>query len=170
MYASSVLFVAKFGLQETTQLLQDEERLLTEQLLKDAMAGTWTGTPSADEQAAAMRALARLERQLSTSSSLMDGYLRAVMALPLAADDANTGTLEDCCLALARCGLADDADNATDRIEAAAQTWRQWLKDIAARRVQLVMPSGDAPAPTGSVRSGRARSSIDWSGFGPGGC
>lgn len=161
-YATPAQFIAKFGLEETTQLLQDEERLLTAQLLKDALAGSWTGSPTAEEQAAATAALARLVDQLATSSNTMDGYLRAVVALPLAGDDANSGTLRDCCLALARCGLADDCDNSTERMEAACATWRAWLKDVAARRVQLVNDSGAAPAVTLGVRSGQARSGFDW--------
>lgn len=161
-YATPAQFIAKFGLEETTQLLQDEERLLTAQLLKDALAGSWTGSPSADEQAAATDALTRLTDQLATSSNTMDGYLRAVVALPLAGDDGNSGTLRDCCLALARCGLADDCDNSTERMEAACATWRAWLKDVAARRVQLVNDSGAAPAVTRGVRGGQARSGYDW--------
>ena len=165
-YATPALYIAKFGLEEAAQLLADEERLLTAALLQDAVTGVWTGSPSAAEQAAAAAALARLSRQLDTSSSLMDGYLRAAVTLPLPAGDANASTLEDCCLALARCGLADDCDNATERIEAAAERWLKWLKDIAARRVQLVNAAGEpAPAPRG-VRSGQARSGYDWGAFG----
>lgn len=167
-YATAVQFIAKFGLQETAQLLQDEERLLTSQLLKDAMAGSWSGSPSAEEQTAAEAALARLVDQLATSSTFMDGYLRAVVALPLAGDDANSATLRDCCLALARCGLADDCDNSTERMEAACATWRKWLQDIAARRVQLVSDDGTTPPASGGVRSGQAKSNIDWAGFGRG--
>lgn len=165
-YAIPAQFIAKFGLEETTQLLQDEERLLTAPLLKDAMAGSWTGTPSAEEQAAATAALARLTDQLATSGSFMDGYLRSVVTLPLAGDDANSATLRDCCLALARCGLADDCDNSTDKMEATCATWRKWLQDIAARRVQLVSDDGTTPPATGGVRSGQAATRYNWSRFG----
>lgn len=165
-YATPAQFIAKFGLEETTQLLQDEERLLTTQLLKDAIAVTWTGSPSAEDQAAATEALARLTDQLATSSTFMDGYLRAVVTLPLAVGDSNNATLKDCCLALARCGLADDCDNSTERMEAACSTWRAWLKDIAARRVQLVNDSGTATVTTSGVRSGQAATGYDWGRFG----
>lgn len=165
-YATASQFAAKFGLEEATQLLQDEERLLTTQLLKDAIAGAWTGSPTPDEQAAGEAALARLDDQLTTTSTTMDGYLRAVVALPLPAGDANSGSLRDCCLALARCGLADDCDNTTERMEAACTTWRAWLKDVAARRVQLVNDAGQAAPTTSGVRSGQAASGHDWGSFG----
>lgn len=166
-YATPAQFISQFGLEETTQLLQDEERLLTAQLLKDAMAGSWTGTPTVDEQAAATNALARLTDKLTSTSNFMDGYLRAVVTLPLADDDANAGTLKDCCLAFTRCGLADDCDNSTERMLDNCSTWRAWLKDVSARRVQLVAPSGATPAGvTGSVRGGQASSGYCWGAFG----
>ena len=165
-YATPTQYLAKFGLDEAAQLLADEQRLLTAALLQDAISGTWTGTPSQAEQDAATAALARLTRQLTVSSSFMDGYLRSAVDLPLAAGDANAGTLEDCCMALARCGLADDSDNATTRVDECCKTWRAWLKDIGAGRVQLVGTSGNAPAKSGGVRAGQAKSSFNWNGFG----
>jgi len=161
-YATPTHFIAKFGLAETVQLLADEEQLLTAELLLGSIAGAWTGASSAAEQAAATAALARLVTELQVASNFMDGYLRAVVTLPLAEDDANAGTLQTCCLALARVGLADDPDNATERMDKAAETWRAWLKDIAARRVQLVTPAGDTPTGTASVRAGQAKSGFCW--------
>lgn len=165
-YATPNAFILRYGQDETVQLLADEQQLLTAQLLRDAIAGSWTGTPSADEQAAALAALERLNRQLTVASNFMDGYLRSVVTLPLAADDANAGTLEDCCLALTRCGLADDSDNATERMDKCCDGWRAWLKDVAARRVQLVSSDGSAPPSSGGVRSGQAVSRFDWRCFG----
>ncbi len=121
-YATPTLIIQRFGLDEITGYLDDEQPLLTSQLLLDAIAGTWTGTPSDAEKAAATDALARLTRQLQVTSNTMDGYLRSAVTLPLSDDDANAGTLEDCCMALARCSLADDTDNATDRWTSAAPT------------------------------------------------
>ncbi len=168
-YATPSAFIQRFGLDETVQLLADEQQLLTSQLLLDAIAveagGAWTGDPTADEIAAAQSALARLEAQLQSSSNFMDGYLRAAVTLPLATDDANTGTLADCCLALSRVGLADDTDNATDRMDKTADGWRAWLKDVAARRVQLIGATGDAPPPASGMRSGKADSHYDWHRF-----
>lgn len=166
-YATPALFISKFGLTETTQLLADEENLLTTQLLRDAIAGAWTGTPTVDEQAAATAALARITRQLAVTSNTMDGYLRSALTLPLAAGDANMGALEDCCLALVRCGLADDSDNATERMDECCKTWRAWLKDVATGKTQLVV-GGDPMAGTvsGKVHTGQARSGFCWGAFG----
>ena len=169
-YAIPSAYIQRFGLDEAVQMLADEQQLLTSQLLLDAIAveagGDWTGTPTADEIAAAQSSLARLESQLQSSSNFMDGYLRAAVSLPLSADDANAGTLADCCLALSRVGLCDDTDNATDRMDKTADGWRAWLKDVAARRVQLIGAAGEAPAPGGGMRSGQAASNFHWHRFG----
>lgn len=169
-YATATQFHRRYGLEDAAQQLADEQQLLTGTLLLDAIAvatgGAWTGTPTADEQAAAVAALARLERELAVASSYMDGYLRSAMTLPLAPGDAAAGTLEDCCLALARCGLADDTDNATERMDKRCAEWRVWLKDIAAGRVQLVGGTGSTPVAAGGVRSGQAASGFDWGSFG----
>lgn len=167
-YATAELFIAKYGLDETVQLLQDEERLLTKQLLKDVLAGTWTGTPSDEEKKAARDALARLRRELATSSTYMDGYLRSVITLPLPPGDANASTLETCCLALTRFDLADDPDNSTDKMAEVADTWRKWLKDIANRKVQLVKADSTQPTPTKGVRSGQGATRFNWDRFGGG--
>lgn len=161
-YATATKYLQRFGFEEGRQLLADEQNLLTAQLLKDVLAGTWTGTPSAEEQAAATDAKDRLEHQLTIQSNFMDGYLRSVATLPLPADSADAGTLEECCLSLTRAGIADDCDNATDRIDAAAKQWRDWLRDVQRGNVQLVGTSGEAAPSGGRVRSGQAKSALPW--------
>ena len=166
-YATPTQYLQRYGQAEAVQLLADEQQLLTAELLLAAIADAgWPVGSTAEEQAAATDALQRLERQLQATSNYMDGYLRAAVTLPLASDDANAGTLGDCCLALSRAGLADDSDNATDRMDKVAEQWRAWLKDVAARRVQLIGATGEAPAQTGGVRSGQAASGYDWGSFG----
>lgn len=166
-YATPATFIARFGQAETVQQLADEEQLLTAQLLQDAIAGAWTGSPSPAEQDAATAALARLQRALDVQSNYMDGYLRAAVQLPLTAGDANAGALEDCCLSLARWYLADDDDNATERMAKAMEHWRAWLRDIAAGRVHLVAQDGTTPvSELRGVRSGQAKSCIDWARYG----
>lgn len=171
-YATPAAFIAKHGLEEAAQLLADEQGLLTATLLTDAISvaanGYWTNDPSEAEMAAAQAALARLNRQIATTSNYMDSYLRSAVALPLSADDANAGTLEDCCVALVRCGLADDSDNATERSDKQAEQWRAWLKDVAKGLVQLVGPSGQ-PVPANAksgTRSGQAATGVNWAQFG----
>lgn len=166
-YATPQRFIQEYGLDETTQLLADEQQLLTSQLLSDALAGAWTGTPSAAEQAAANAAKDRITRKLTTVSNFMDGYLREAVALPLSADDANAGTLEECCVALVREGLCDDSDNVTERIEKVADRWRAWLKDVQAGRATLVTTAGSEVAGRGRVRTGQAASGYNWGAFPP---
>ena len=165
-YATPQQVIAEFGLKEVTQLLADEQGLLTELLLTDAIAvasgGLWTGNPSALEIAAAQTALARFVRKIDTQSNFMDGFLRSAVTLPLAAGDANAGTLNECCMALTRCGLSDDPDNATERMDTSCATWRSWLKDVARGTVQLVNPAGQAVAGKSRIRSGQAGSGYDW--------
>lgn len=168
-YATAQAYIERFGIDEATGMLADEERLLTATLLRDAVAGVFSGTPSAAQVQAARAAAARLRRQLATVSNFMDGYLRSAVVLPMAAGDANAGTLEECCLHLARFGLADDTDNATDRMDTTAKMWREWLRDVSAGKVQLVGVTGQAAPSQGRVRRGRTKSAWDWGGYGNGG-
>ena len=165
-YATPQQVIAEYGLKEVAQLLADEQGLLTELLLTDAIAvaagGLWTGAPSADDIAAAQAALARFNRKLETTSNFMDGFLRSAVTLPIAANDANAGTLNDCCMALVRCGLSDDPDNATERMDLVATTWRAWLRDVSRGTVQLVNPAGQAVAGKSRIRTGQASSAYDW--------
>jgi phage gp36-like protein len=165
-YATPQQVIQEYGLKEVTQLLTDEQGLLTEQLLLDAVAvaagGAWTGAPSQADKDAANAALARFNRKLVTVSSFMDGFLRSAVTLPLSADDANSGTLNECCMALARCGLADDPDNATELMLSGCDTWRAWLKDVARGVVQLVNPVGETLPAKRRVRTGQAASGFDW--------
>lgn len=135
-YATPAQYVQAYGLAELTQMLQDEEGNLDADLLRAALDA---GGVSAD--ATVRRALARLQTRLDNVSNTMDGYLRAAIALPVAAP-ALMGTLQDCCAALTRCQLADDCDNATERMDKACDTWRAWLRDVASGKVRLVDATG----------------------------
>lgn len=172
-YATPAAYFSAFGLTEAVQLLGDEEQLLTAQLLQDAVAvlgtppGAWTGSPTPEEQAAGLAAAQRLLDKLAAQSNFMDGYLRSQVELPLPPESANAGSLQECCLALTRCAIADDAENATERMDKAADVWRKWLADVAAGRVTLVTPgTGATPVRSGGARTGQATSAYDWSSFG----
>ena len=158
-YATPQRFIQEYGLSETTQLLADEQQLLTSDLLLGALAGSFTGLPSADEQAAANAAVVRFNGKLASMSNFMDGYLGAAAGTA-------SGTLEECCVALTRCGLADDSDNATERADKCCDTWRAWLKDVSAGRVNLVAASGAPVASNSRVRTGQANSRFNWDFFG----
>jgi len=165
-YATPTQFIQQFGVTEATQLLMDTERLLTADLLQAAVAGSLPAVGAGVTQAmldAATRALTHLQDKLTTQSAYMDGYLRSAVLLPLAPNDANIGTLQECCRSLTRVSLAIDADNATERMDKLGDQWRAWLRDVAAGRVQLVRSdTGNAPASTHRVRSGQGKSNIDW--------
>lgn len=166
-YATPSDFIARYGVGEATSLLSDEERLLTSTLLTEAIAGAFTGTPSEAEMQAATAAVDRLTRALSVSSNLMDGYMRSAVTLPLAGDDANLGVLNDCCLALTRFDIADDADNMTELMSKTQARWMTWLRDVAAGRVTLVVSAtGTQVQGPSRVRTGQARSGFDWVGHG----
>lgn len=169
-YATPQQLIAEYGLKEVAQLLADEQSLLTELLLTDAIAvaagGLWTGNPTAGDMAAAVTALARLNRKLETISNFMDGFLRGAVTLPLLAGDANAGTLNECCMALVRCGLSDDPDNATERMDDQAATWRTWLKNVSIGIVTLVNPAGQQVAGKSRIRTGQAASGFDWAAHG----
>lgn len=170
-YTTPTAYLQRFGADEAAQLLADEEQQLTTQLLRDAIAvaggGSWTGTPSPEEQAAAQAALARLQRQIEIVSNFMDGYLRPAVALPLPAGDANAGTLDECCCALVRGGICDDTDNSTERIDKACDQWRAWLRDVSTGKTVLAgQDGGDVQAAGTSFRTGQAASGYDWDAFG----
>ena len=165
-YATTQSFLDEFGLTEATQLLSDEQGLLTEVLLQAALAGSFApGTPAPD-QAAANAAKARLEAKLATATSLMDGYLRSVVTLPLPVGHSSAPVLKDCCLALARTMLADDSDNWTERMQTLADRWNTWLRDVSAGRVLLVASDGTEAPRKNRVFSGPVVSRFAWSGFG----
>lgn len=171
-YATPADYVQAFGLREAAMLLQDEEHTLDEAVLQAGLAAVAAGQAVADD--AAKAAIARLQTALANTSNYMDGYLRAAVSLPIA--DSTTellGTLQDCCLAIARYQLCDDDENASDRIEKAADKWRAWLKDVATQKVLLVTPSGaDVPSTGGGrVVIGQPKPAFDWpavQGFGGG--
>lgn len=167
-YATAAAYLRRYGLDEASQLLADEQRLLTPDLLQGALTGLWPGSPSGPEMLAATEALQRLQRQLVVSSNFMDGYLRSAAVLPLAPADANAGTLEDCCMALTRFDLADDPDNSTERLDKIAERWRTWLRDVATSKVLLVGTEGVVTPMRGRVRAGKVRSGFDWGSFGSG--
>jgi phage gp36-like protein len=164
-YATPLVFIQRYGAEESAQVLADGMGVLTPELLVAAISGVWPAGITADEQAVASAAVARMVHELAITSNYMDGYLRSACTLPLAATDANTGMLEVCCLRLTRSALASDGTGATERTDSQAQEQRAWLRDVAQGRVQLVSNSGDAVAPNRNVKTGQAASGFSWGGF-----
>ena len=124
-YASAQQFADRFGINETAQLLADEAHLVDVDLLRAALAGTldpdeWT----AEQIAAGVAALERLDDALAESSRTIDGYLLAQYSLPLTSEQVAATPLPARCLTLARCVLMDDPANRTDLATKAAEARR----------------------------------------------
>lgn len=169
-YATPAQYVQAFGLSEALQMLQDEEQTLTPEALQAGLAALAAGAAVVDDTAAA--SLERLQAKLDNTSNLMDGYLRSAVTLPLTTGQL-LGTLQECCLALTRCLLADDSDNATERMDKCCANWRAWLKDVAAGKVKLVDSDGEelGGGSSGRVVTGYVAPAYDYaamSGFGGG--
>lgn len=169
-YATPAQYVQAFGLSEALQMLQDEEQTLTPEALRAGLAALAAGAAVVDDTAAA--SLERLQAKLDNTSNLMDGYLRSAVTLPLTTGQL-LGTLQECCLALTRCLLADDSDNATERMDKCCANWRAWLKDVAAGKVKLVDSDGEelGGGSSGRVVTGYVAPAYDYaamSGFGGG--
>lgn len=168
-YANAARYCEEFSYSEARTQLRDEGGLLTAELLRVVVAGAaWPGGASLEAQAVATAALQRLERKLVNVSNIMDGYLRAAVALPVPQSVELLGTLEECCLALARDELANDSGESTDLIVKRADRWRLWLRDVAAKKVTLVQADGTVADSTGSGRvvTGQPGSHYNWSAFG----
>lgn len=171
-YTTPNRYCEEVGFDEARGQLMDEGRVLTVELLRQALdvaaGGSWSGATTVPERVVAQAAYDRLVRKLGTVSNYMDGYLRGAVELPLPPGDAALGTLEECCLALARDELASDADVSTDLIVKRADRWRKWLVDISNKTVQLVSSTAEPGATFGSgkVVTGQAKSGFDWSKFG----
>jgi phage gp36-like protein len=166
-YATPQRFAQEFGLEETSQLMQDTQRLVTADAVQMALAGTLPAGPTSSLTQAQLDAvnagMARLVRKLSDMSNFMDGYLRSAVVLPLPANHRDAGVLEECCLALVRESLSGSADNATDAMKDVAARWRAWLVDVQKGRVQLVdSATGEGPVVRNRYRTGPVASRIDW--------
>lgn len=171
-YTTPTRYCEEAGFDEARGQLLDEGRVLTVELLKQVLAvvagGAWPDATTLPERVVAMAAHDTLLRKLNNVSNYMDGYLRAVVDLPLAPGDSALGTLEDCCVALARDELSSDSDISTDLVVKRADRWRKWLVDISNKTVALVSTTADTGASFGSgkVLTGQAKSGFDWSKFG----
>lgn len=163
-YATRTAYVQEFGLDETCQLLRDEESdLLTPELLREGIAGAYSPDRTNDERATCDRVMARLASMLEQASRFMDGYLRSNVRLPLGQADIDQTPLKTCCLALTRCSLQDDPDNATEQQEKRCKYWNDWLRDVSTGKVRLLPP----PVAGGRrVLWGKVPSAYNWNRYG----
>lgn len=168
-YATAARYCEEFSYPEARTQLRDDQGLLTAELLRVAVAGTaWPAGTTPEAQAVATAAVERLVRKLGNVANIMDGYLRAAVTLPVPQSVELLGSLEECCLALARDELANDSGESTDLITKRADRWRLWLRDVAAKKVSLVQADGTVAESTGSGRvvTGQPGSAYNWAAFG----
>lgn len=167
-YTTPARFCTDVGYHETRVLLVDDGQVLTIELLQQVVAvvagtGDWAPETTAPQKVVAMAAHDTLVRKLTNTSHYMDGYLRTGgVTLPLPEGDANAGTLEDCCTAIARDELADDSGVSSEDIVNRAARWRTWLRDIAAKRATLTQPDGGDVPSSSSIRTGQAKTGFNW--------
>lgn len=171
MYASVVQYLNEFGIDEATQLLADEQDLLSVELLQARLVGNTAGH-SVEQKAVLDKALARLEAMLNQQSHYINGFIRKKVRLPLAQADADKTPLAACCMNLTRMQLMDDADNATDEMHKRVARWDKWLRDIANGHVVLFDADSGLSVADGVATSTQkkhhfcvSKSSFDWGGF-----
>ena len=138
MYATLQQLCNQYGYREIAELLCDEEGLLTQDMLIEAVAGDDLSLYTSAEQAAITAAVERANDAITRQGAYMNSKIGARYQLPLPAGAIADSPLEECCLALTRAYLADDADNSSQMIDGARTRWIKWLTDLA--KDQTVIP------------------------------
>jgi phage gp36-like protein len=166
-YCTARQYCDQFGLSEAAMLLQDEEHGLTQHMLNATVRDDAVLLADLNniERATGAAALARLEDALAEMSVLIDGYLRAVITLPLTLEQIATTPLKTCCAELTRCYLMDDSDNVTDTAEKRCEVKRQWLRDVNAGRIKLFADESAASTSAGETRHGVGKTLTNWRGY-----
>lgn len=167
MYCTARQYCDQFGLSEATMLLQDEEHALAQHILNATIRADAVLLADLNniERATGAAALARLENALTEMSVLMDGYLRAVVTLPLTPEQIAATPLKSCCAELTRCHLMDDSDNHTELAEKRCEVKRQWLRDVNAGRIKLFPDESAASTSAGETRHGVGKTLTNWQGY-----
>lgn len=163
-YATLEQLMESFGWTEISQLLEDEQGLVTEALLKNLVTQADLGEYGPEQIEEGEAALLRVTRALDKQSNFMDSKLAAAYALPLPTNARETAPLEDCCLALTRAALSDDGDNLSTTMKEERKYWRSWLDEIATGKAWL--PGVSRTSENGSEsrrQASQPRSSVDWS-------
>lgn len=159
MYASAAQLLARYSADEIAQRADASvPPVVYGELLSAAANGADLSGYSADEQAAAQAALARVERALEDARQTIDSYLGGRYQLPLTQAPE---VLERIAGQLARYFLYDDA--ATEQIGNLYKDSLKFLESVATGRVQLgptttgttAQPSAGAEMVSGGTVFGR---------------
>lgn len=162
-YATLQQLVDKFGLRELAQLLCDEERLVTDDLLRDKLAGDVSAW-SQEEQDAITTAELRAAAALDRVSDLIDSAIGSRYNLPLT--NPAYGPIVDCCLALSRAELSEDGDNISTTVKEERTYWRKWLERI--ENGKKILPGETQQGVSGHEQGrhcGTMPSSVDWEAY-----
>lgn len=143
MYATATQLLERYNADEIAQRADQRiPRLVTGDMLKIAASGGDLSGFTPDEQAAALAALALVERTLHDARQTIDAYVGSRYQLPLTQAPE---VLERIACQLARYGLYDD--RATEQIKALRDDSIKFLEQIASGRIQLgVTALNAAPA------------------------
>ena len=148
-YATLLQLIEAYGHSEVTELLCDEEQLVTEIVLQAKVDDDISGLTT-EEQAAVNAAWARAENVLSRQSIFIDSKIGIRYNLPLAAPESTP--VGECCLGLTRAALADDGDNISTTIKEERKHWRAWLDDVGSGKALL---TGETQGSIGGTTNGR---------------
>ena len=159
-YATINDFVQSFGINETSQLLCDEEDLITSSNFKYFLNKDLADL-SEEELQALNKGKARLEESINQVSLLMNSYIANVLSLPISNTILKNTPLKTCCLELSRCHLMDDDDNSSEISSTRCKRWLSWLKDISTGKVQL-STNNSSESINNKVRQGQSKSKINW--------
>lgn len=145
MYASAAQLLARYNAEEIAQRADASVPSLVDgELLSKAAAGEDLSAYSAEEQAAAAAALAKVNRALQDAEQTINTYLGGRYQLPLSNAPE---VLERIACQIARFVLYDDS--ATDQVKTLYQDSIKFLESVAAGRVQLgISDSGAAAQPS----------------------
>lgn len=159
-YATLEQMIERFGLEEMSQLLVDEQDLLTGELLQAALNDS-VSSYSDQEQSAATYAINRADTIVDQQSDVMNTKLGTRYLLPLNRPD--NGSIIECCLALSRAALSDDSSNISKLIMAERDNARKWLRDISESKAHL--PDERSHKSGGAEKkyhTRQPRSSVNW--------
>ncbi len=136
---------------------------VTGELLQLTIDGGDRSAYTAEEQAAADDAVARIEDAIARAGSLIDGYLQPRYTLPLEAALVAGSNLRQAAVDIARWLMTPG--KASDELRDRYDRHLRWLRDVSDGRVSLGPADTGVATPSGrvSVRSGA--SGFDWNSY-----
>lgn len=146
-YATATELLDRFDAEEIAQRTdRGTPRLVAAEMLRAAAAGGDLSGYTADEQAAAVAALALINSALIDADNTVDGYLAVRYAVPLASPPPVVKRLT---CDLARYFLYDD--QATETVQKRYDAAERFFREVGAGRLSLGVDMGVASQPAGGT-------------------